>query len=173
VLALFRSPARRPQLVLVGMQLALVLLAAALISISSGWATVAWKAAGTLFAGVMILCVRTITRNLARQPKPARSPAADSAPQPSISRPPPPPILRQPQPSMLFPPQPPNLRPPQPLNLRPPQPRIRAGPRRGICAVTAQPSRSRAHLICRALMRCAYSDFPSPLFAPRLVSAHD
>jgi len=172
---------------LVGIQLTLVRLAAALISISSGWATVAWKAAGTLFAGVMILCVRTITRNLARQPKPARSPAADSAPnprfcappaadsapQPSISRPPPPPILRQPQPSMLFPPQPPNLRPPQPLNLRPPQPRIRAGPRRGICAVTAQPSRSRAHLICRALMRCAYSDFPSPLFAPRLVSAHD
>ena len=82
VLALFRSPARRPQLVLVGIQLALVLLAAALISISSGWAAVAWKAAGILFAGVMILSVRTITRNLARQAKPARSPAAESAPNP-------------------------------------------------------------------------------------------
>jgi len=55
VLALFRSPARRPQLVLVGMQLALVLLAAALISISGSWAAVAWKTAGFLFAGLMIL----------------------------------------------------------------------------------------------------------------------
>ena len=73
---------------LVGIQLTLVRLAAALISISSGWATVAWKAAGTLFAGVMILCVRTITRNLARQPKPARSPAADSAPNPRFCAPP-------------------------------------------------------------------------------------
>ena len=55
MLALFRSPARRPQLVLVGMQLALVLLAAALISISGSWAAVAWKTAGFLFAGLMIL----------------------------------------------------------------------------------------------------------------------
>ena len=165
---------------LVGIQLTLVRLAAALISISSGWATVAWKAAGALLAGVMILCVRTITRNLARQPKPARSPAADSAPNPRFCAPPGRRFCARPsrrfcahpaldfapasatdsapssaldtaptlaaesaptQPSISRPPQPPNLRPPQPLNLRSPQPRIRAGPRRGICAVTrpAQP----------------------------------
>ena len=161
VLALFRSLARWPQLVLVGVQLAVVLLAAAMISISSGWAAVAWKAAGVLFAGVMILCVRTIRWNLApgqASPVPSRRISA--------------------QPSILRPRQPPNLRPPSPrfcarlsrrFSARPsprfsarPSPRIpgRPAPQNLRCHRSAR--RSPAHLICRALMWCAYSDFSKP-----------
>jgi hypothetical protein len=142
VLALFRSPARRPRLVLVGIQLALVLLAAALISISGSWAAVAWEAAGFLFAGLMILSVRTITRNLARQAKPARSPAADSAPGPSprICARPSPRICAYPSPQFCVRPSPRICAYLSPQFCVRPSPRIRAGPRRRICAVTASPA---------------------------------
>lgn len=82
VLGIFRSRARRPQLILVGIELALVLLAAAMMSITSRWTAIAWKVTGIFLAFVMLMTVRTIRRNLARRSKPATPPAPAVPPTP-------------------------------------------------------------------------------------------
>lgn len=82
VLGIFRSRARRPQLILVGTELALVLLAATMMTITSRWAAVAWKVTGIVFAFVMVMTVQTIRRNLARRSRPRTPPAPEPTTEP-------------------------------------------------------------------------------------------
>jgi hypothetical protein len=73
VLQVLQSVRTRPRLrIIVAAELALVMLAAAMVVYTHRWAVVAWEIAGLCFAGLLLITVRSIHTRPAPRPAPLR-----------------------------------------------------------------------------------------------------